>query len=274
MAQQLAGVAQLRALVLRPVLAVDDHRHLHVTVRDGLTQGVLEDDLAVVILVRRGRQPHQRDGIQVPDRRRERLGLLPVDVVLIRDHEQVVSVLQVRVERIPEVLVLGAHFPAHLVGGADQLLHVEDEDLQPLRVAQHRPDVGRLEVVRGDDERSNVSTGHVLGRRRIEVRQGLALDRRARGNHQHVTDPLLSQVLDQRRHQERLADTRGEVRHHLLVADSAIRDALHDLGERVLVRIAQIEPSRDLLDQCLVVGDVHSHVSSPSPSGTCPRGPS
>ncbi|MPM43788.1 hypothetical protein SDC9_90465 [bioreactor metagenome] len=274
-AQQLARIPQLGAFVLGAVLAVDDDRHLHVPVRDGLTQRVLEHDLGVVGTVGSRGQPHQRNRVEVTDRCRERLGLLMVDVMLVSDDEQVIGVFQVGVQGRSQILVLVANLPAHLVARTDQLLHVEDEHLQPTRIAQDRTHAGRLEVVRRHDDRLNVGSRDVLGRGRIEVGQRLALDRGPRGHHQHVPDTLLGEVLDEGGHEECLAHTRGQISHHLLIAQPAICNPLHDLGESVLVGLAQVEACCDLLDQGLVVRDLHSsHVSSPSPSGRCHRGPS
>lgn len=66
--EKVAGVGELRPLVLGSVLAVDDHGDLDMAVSDGLAQGVLEDELRDVVLVRSSGEPQQCDGAQLADR--------------------------------------------------------------------------------------------------------------------------------------------------------------------------------------------------------------
>ena len=78
-----------------------------------------------------------------------------------------------------------------------------------------------------------------------------------------MTDPLLSQVLDQRRHQERLAHTGRQVRDELEELPVRICQVTYDNIERSLVRRAQVEAGRDFRDQVGVVADGDGHETMP-----------
>ena len=197
---------------------VHDHRHLDVPVRDGLTERVLGHDLAS-----RPCPAWQSDRSTRPGSDHESPQRMPwpspVDVVLVTITNRS-SAFSSAVEAY-EILVLGAH-QNHLVGGADQLLHVEDEHLQPLRVAQLEPALAAWKLS-GVTMNGAMSAPAVLADAaskfarvlRWIVEPGVTTD---------VPDTLLSQVLDQRRHQEGLTDARGESAASLKpVLPSAIR---------------------------------------------------
>ena len=188
--------------------------------------------------------------------------------MLVREHHEILGLLQAGVERGAKTLLKLVGLLAELRAGFRQRLNGEDEQLDLFGVVHRRTHSRAREVLRGDDHRLDV---HAAEEAALapggEVFDGLGEDRASGRHDREVAHPLGREVLERRGEHVGLARAGGAVDHALkrwsltLGVEVVVR-APRDRFERFAVGQAQVEGRGDRLDAILVNRAHHASIGA------------